>query len=311
MESHLVVWTYQEINGPLPNHESLARDVALGYSAVFGGEAFKTMLQAVTTILQSGSRNGYRVYAAVDSQGRAGALAVVSDTEDAREFSILHAIPGSAGLQAGETLIHGLTSETRSGTPLRPIVADTLLTGDVPWDNILIRAGFTMTRRFRMRAPLSTIPELPSDMDIHTPSAADDLKPVAKCMVESYADSPDRVLHPEMRDVDVAERYLRRLLLNGATLITLHDAKADPVSGGLIEMTFPGNAFLLYLFTRPDQRRQGFADRVLVRLKRVAAVRYVASRMWLCVSAGNPALEFYHHSLFEFAGEQPAFYWTP
>jgi len=305
------MWTFKEVNGPLANTESLTREVAQGYSAIFGGEAFKTLLQAVAAVLRTGSRNEQRVYAAVDGQERAGALAVVSETEDVREFSILHAVPGTAGQQAAETLIHGLTSETRGGTMPRPIVADTLLTGDIPWENILVRAGFTMTRRLRMRAPLNTIPNLPSDMDIHTPTAADDLKPVAKCMVEAYANSPDRVLHPEMRDVAVAERYLRRLLLNGATLITLHDAKADPVSGGLIEMTFPGNAFLLYLFTRPDQQRQGYASRVLIRLKRVAAIRYVASRMWLCVSAGNPALEFYHHSQFEFAGEQPAFYWTP
>jgi len=305
------VWTFKQIVDSLSNYEAIARDVAQGYSVVFGGEAFKIMLQAVTTILRVGPRNGQSVYAAVDEHGRAGAIAILTDTEDVREFSVLHAAPGSAGQQAAETLIHGLTQETKGGSAPHTMVADTLLTGDVPWDAILTKAGFSMTRRIRMRAPLSTIPNLPSDMDIYTPTAADDLRPVAQCMVESYAESPDRVLHPEMRDVAVAERYLRRLLLNGATLITLCDEKLNPVSGGLIEMTFPGNAFLLYLFTRPDQRRKGFADRVLIRLKRIAAVRYVANRMWLCVSAGNPALEFYHHSMFEFSGEQPAFYWSP
>lgn len=306
------MWTFKEVNRPLANTESIARDIAQGYSAVFGGEAYKTLLQAVSAVLRTGSRNPeQRVYAAVDPQERAGALAVIAEREDVREFSILHAVPGMAGQQAAGALVQGLTGETRGENRPRPIVADTLLTGDIPWESVLTRAGFIMTRRLRMRTPLSTIPNLPSDMDIHTPTAADDLKPVAKCMVDAYANSPDRVLHPEMRDVAMAERYIRRLLLNGATLITLHDAKADPVSGGLIEMTFPGNAFLLYLFSRPDQRRQGCATRVLIRLKRVAAIRYVASRMWLCVSAGNPALELYHHAQFELAGEQPAFYWRP
>ncbi|MFM1921948.1 MAG: Acetyltransferase family [Candidatus Hydrogenedentota bacterium] len=159
------------------------------------------------------------------------------------------------------------------------------------WD-VFLQEGFQRVHRHVLEAPLSrtghaeprTRPLWPSDECN-----------AAACLVEAYREDPGRLLHREVEQMEIAQRFVGKVLRGGYGAVTPGMNLCFIEEGRMIGVVLgcllaPGIGFTLQVATLPVFRGHGIGKALLLAQHQAFAAAG-CNRASLAVTAGNAAAE--------------------
>lgn len=243
--------------------------------------------------------------AAEEGGTTAGLLFAVTDPTDAvpdtmaetvGRISLIHVLQTHVGQAVEEGLVREAVRTLRAGG-VDTIVTECLPCCVVDLDSAFGPLEFRKVRRLLMMADLADPRQTVDGTCESVPIQEDAWTEAAEVIVNAYIDSPERDLHPEVRDSARARVFVRRVAEGGfgeTAPAFLRAIGPDGCFGGVILGCFvaPDVGFVLQVAVRREYPGQGIGTRLLQELARAfrkAGARSVA----LGVTASSPAVELY------------------
>ena len=306
--------TLRRIREVPPNFDAFVEEVGTGLGALYGPAAEQeyraTARARVAKILGYPSVVAYGAF----EDGDAAGMAMGVRRPDAAHITFLHVLHGHTGAGVEEELIEAIVHEFRRlGVPgvVSEFVPHCLLNEEA----VYRRLGFTKSDRAIMGRFLEDTSEAVEGDPVSRIVSPGEERDVAGTIVEAYRNHPDRALHPEVRDVDSALRFVESIQAGNFGRFEPDYARALDGKGDLAGIilgceTTANVGFVLMVSVAPEFQGQGQGEMLMRNLLREFQ-GFGLERVALGVTLDNPAVRLYERLGFSVLKTIRAYAWWP
>ncbi|MCH7910447.1 MAG: GNAT family N-acetyltransferase [Candidatus Hydrogenedentes bacterium] len=296
------------------NFDAFVEEVGKGLGALYGPAAEQeyraTARARVAKIL------GYPsvvAYGAFEDEDAAGMVMGVL-RPDAAHITFLHVLSGHTGAGVEEELIEADVLEFRRlGVP--GMVSECVPHCPLNEETVYRRLGFTKSDRAIMGRFLENVPEAVDGDPVSRIVSPGEERNVAGTIVAAYRNHPDRALHPEVRNVDGAQRFVESIRAGNFGRFEPEYARALDGKCGLAGIvlgceTVANVGFVLMVSVVPNMQGQG-RGAILMRDLMREFQGFGLERVALGVTLDNPAVRLYERLGFLVLKTVRAYAWWP